>query len=202
MPRYSSRAGFISLQEEDILTAIENIEERDGKLDFDYQLLRGGAESTKKRNASEALKRLRNSPRNIWSEIVNLSPKDQKIALYYLVLKSHAFFFDFHMEVILQKWQVMDKAFSKDDVLTFIEKKVDEHPELENWSEESKRRSSRTIKLMLEQIDMLDENQNLRPVQGSISLWELFIKEGETWFLEAMLLNKQERDELINSAAV
>lgn len=199
MPRYSSRAGFISLQEEDILTAIENVVDRGGKLNFDYQLLRGGAESTKKRNASETLKRLRNAPKNIWSEIDNLPPTDLKIALYYLVLKTHSFFFDFHMEVILQKWQVMDKTFSKDDVLAFIEKKVDKHPELENWSEESKRRSSRTVKLMLEQIDMLDENQNLQPVQASISLWELFIREGETWFLEAMLLNKQERDHLINS---
>jgi hypothetical protein len=202
MSKYSARAGFINLQEEDVLTGIKNIREEDGKLTIDYILFSGAAESTQKRNASEIVKRLRSVPKAIWREIPALPSKERRIALYYLILKSHAFFFDFHMEVLLQKWRVMDRTFSKDQVIRFIEENMDDHPEMESWSEESKGRISRTVKLLLEQIDMLDESQKLQSIKASISLWELFIKEGETWFLEAMLLNKQERERLIASVAV
>lgn len=199
MSKYSARAGFINLQEEDVLTVIDNIEEDNGQYEFDHTLLRGAAESTQKRNASEILKRLRSTPKAIWEVIPNMPSRERRIALYYLILKTHSFFFDFHMEVLLQKWRAMNRSFSKDDVLQFIEKSMDEHPELENWSEESKQRSSRTVKLLLNQIDLIDKDQKLKPVQASNSLWELFIKEGENWFLEAMFLNKQERERLIAS---
>ena len=199
MSKYSARAGFINLQEEDVITVISNLEENDGQFDVDHTLLRGAAESTQKRNASEILKRLRNAPRSIWEEITGLPSKERRIALYYLILKTHSFFFDFHMEVILQKWRTMDRSFSKKDVLRFIEKNMDDHPEMENWSEESKGRISRTVKLLLEQIDLIDKNQELQSVHAAGSLWELFVREGETWFLEAMLLNKQERQRLISS---
>ena len=193
MAKYSARAGFINLQEEDVITAIENIYEKECKFELDHTLLRGAAESTQKRNASEILKRLRKAPRSIWEEIPGLPSKERRIALYYLILKTHSFFFDFHMEVLLQKWRMMDRSFSKKDVLRFIEKNMDDHPEMENWSEESKGRISRTVKLLLDQIDLIDENQELQTVNVAGSLWELFIREGEAWFLEAMLLNKQER---------
>lgn len=202
MSKYSARAGFINLQEDDVLVGVQNIRDEDGKLTIDHTLLDGQAESTQKRNASEVVKRLRSAPSGIWKEIPALPAQEQRIALYYLVLKAHAFLFDFHMEVLLQKWRVMDRSFSKHQVLQFIEENMDDHPEMENWSEESKKRISRTVKTLLKQIDLIDEEQKLQSLHASISLWELFIKEGETWFLEAMLLNKQEREQLIASVTV
>lgn len=199
MSKYSARAGFINLQEEDLLIGIDNIREENGKLAVDHTLLNGQAESTQKRNASEVLKRLRSAPKAIWKEIPGLASKEQRIALYYLILKTHAFFFDFHMGVLLQKWRVMDRSFSKSQVLRFIEENMDDHPEMENWSKESKKRISRAVKTILKQIDMIDEKLKLQSIHASMALWELFIKEGETWFLEAMLLNKQEREQLIAS---
>jgi len=199
MSRYSTYAGYVKLQDDEVLTAIENIKEDGEKIDFDHRLLRGAAESSQKRIAREILKRLRNAPKSIWKEIPALSSKERRIALYYLILKAHSFLFDFHMEVLLQKWRKMDRSFSKKDVLRFIEKNMDEHPEMENWSEKSKKNISHTVNLLLDQIDMIDENQELQPVHAAGSLWELFIREGETWFLEAMLLNKQERERLISS---
>lgn len=197
MAKYSARAGFINLQEEDTVTAVENLQQINGNVEVDHNLLRGAAESTRKRNASEVLKRLRNAPQSIWKEVPHLSSPERRIILYYLILKTHSFFFDFHMEVLLQKWLAMDTKFSKDDVLRFIERSMGSHPELENWSEESKRRTSRAVKLMLEQIGLLDNHSRLKPVSASKRVWHLWVREGEVWFLEAMLLNKTEREQII-----
>src|SRR5699024_9232964 len=113
MSNYSARAGFINLQEEDVLTGIGNVRKEGGKLVVEHTLFSGSAESTQKRNASEIIKRLRNTSRTLWKEIPALPSKERRIALYYLILKSHAFLFDFHMEVLLQKWRAMDRSFSK-----------------------------------------------------------------------------------------
>jgi hypothetical protein len=199
MSKYSTYAGYVKLQEDEVLTAIANIKKDGEKLDFDHRLIRGASESSQKRIAAEILNRLRSTPQSIWRQVPSLPSKERRIALYYLILKAHPFLFDFHMEILLQKWRVMDKSFSKDDVLKFIEKNMDEHPEMESWSEDSKRRISRTVKLLLDQIDLINEKLKLQPVKASQRLWELFIQEGETWFLEAMLLNKQERERLISS---
>ncbi len=159
-------------------------------------VLKTNSESSRIRLLTELRRRNKAVSIQVWQFIKNANPAEQRLALFYVCLKASKLLFDFQFEVVLQKWRAMDYSVSKDDVLFFLDKKSLDYPDIEKWSETTKVKSATVVIRMLNESGLLKNNKLTQPEEAD-SFWRFFVDLGDPWFLELCLLNKEQRDRII-----
>ena len=106
---------------------------------------------------------------------------------------------DFQLEVVLTKWRQMSTSLGKEDVLKFLKWASIKHPEIDEWKESTLIKISRIAILMLKETGLLVSGK-LKPMILPDYFWIYFLEHGEGWFLEAMLLSKEQRQSLLKKA--
>ena len=154
-------------------------------------------ESSRIRTLTELKKRFRIVPElEVWKAFNEASNPEKNLILYYISLKSYPLLFDFHFEVVLERWKIFQKKIAKQDFESFLSHKIQDHPEIEEWSETTKEKAATVSIRMIREAGLLYKNE-LQPPRVDDIFWDIFIQLGELWFLEAMFLNKVKRDKLI-----
>lgn len=150
------------------------------------------------RQARELLKRYDSVDSSFWDFYLNQPDKvARRFAVYYACLKTYPLVMDFHMEVVLPKWRQMKYKIGTEDVIKFLKWALIEHPEIDKWKESTLLKISRLLVLMLKESGLLVDGK-LQPVRLADSFWIYFLEHGEGWFLEAMLLSKEQRESILN----
>jgi len=156
----------------------------------------------RKRRLREILNRVESVPRKYWNFYLRLAGKEEKrVFMYYVCMKAYPLIRDFHLEVILPKWRLLDTAYSKDDILRFLTRSSMQHPEVDEWKESTRKKVVQVITLMLKEVGIVSKNK-LHIVYLPDSFWLFFIEHGEGWFLEAMFLTREQRDSLYKKAGL
>lgn len=161
-------------------------------------LLHINSESSRKRVVFEISKRAKTINTSFWSFYSNCSVEEQKILLFYVCLKTYTLVFDFHFNVTVKQWysssQIIDPYFYQME----LEEIATRDEQVDKWTDKTKRRTITVYMRMLKEIDMSDSENNLKPISLPESFWRFFIQNREAWFLDACLLNGDEKERIIN----
>ncbi len=164
--------------------------------------LKVNSQAARKRRLREILNRIQSIPQEYWDFYLRLTPKDEKnMFMYYVCMKYYPLVRDFHLDVILSKWRLLDVSYSKDEVLRFLTRASMQHPEVDEWKESTRKKVVQVLTLMLKETGIISNNK-LRLVFLPDTFWLFFIEHGEGWFLEAMFLTREQRDLLYKKAGL
>lgn len=156
----------------------------------------------RKRRLREIQNRINSVPPEYWSFYLHLTAREEKnVFMYYVCMKYYSLIRDFHLEVILSKWRMLDPSYSKDEVTKFLTRASLQHPEVDEWTESTRKKIVQVLTLMLKEAGIIS-NDRIRLVFLPDTFWTFFIEHGEGWFLEAMFLTREQRDLLYKKAGL
>lgn len=150
------------------------------------------------RKAMEVVRRLESADQSVWEDFLGLSPAEQQLILYYCCLKTYRLLFDFHMDVVLPKWQSFDRELRPHDARRFLERRADDHPEIDDWGESTWEKARQVMLKMLREAGLLEDG-TLQVPQVPSAFWERFVRVGDIWFLEAAFLKERDRSSVIDA---
>lgn len=166
------------------------------------QYLKVNSQAARKRKAREILNRVYAVPRIFWEHFISLKSREEKNTfLYYVCMKYYPLVRDFHFEVVLDKWRLLDPSLDVEHVSKFLKKASNQHPEIDEWKESTLKKIGQVLFLMLKEVGIINRNR-LRLVFLPDTFWLFFIRQGEGWFLEAMFLTREQRDLLYKKAGL
>jgi len=166
---------------------------------LDPDVLNVDSRRGRQRKMEEVVKRLQHTDPRIWEGFLSLSADAQSITLYYACLKTYRLVFDFHMDVVLPRWQAMERTIGPHDARRFLERRADGHPEIDGWSTSTWEKVRQVLLKMLTEAGLLQDGTLVAPRLQS-SVWKRFVLVGDLWFLEAALLNERSRESITRSA--
>ena len=175
----------------------ENADELMKKEIEENKLLMVNSISSRKKFVLEFQRRYKAVPRTFWLWYVTLEEKAQRVALFYVIMKTYRLVFDFHFNVAKEKYFSITREITFNDVdLEFSQ--IASHDDFVNsWSESTRKKCIGTYLTILRQVDMLDSKTNvLSPLLLEPKDYEYYLRSGEQWFLEACLLQQYDIDNI------
>lgn len=116
----------------------------------------------------------------------------QNILIFYSCTKIYSILFDFMFGPVTDKWLTRDLIVKKTDVKHFLDLQSNSHPEIDRWTESTREKVATVIIRMLKEVGILRAGL-LRQVEAPDIFWRHFLDQGDVWFLQAMLLSKEDR---------
>ena len=125
-------------------------------------IMRRGNERTNKREFQEMIKRYRLLTPLQRRLIVDLDPNSQRQLALVALCKAHPFIKDFIIEVVREKFLSLHFTITEGDYQSFLNRKLDLHPELEEFSESTSRKARQVTWRILEQAGLIDNTKDKR----------------------------------------
>ena len=188
-------AGALLFKESDaVISQIQNPEAfLAGDEIIPFQVIPVNSESSQKRLYSEVSKRLKSLDNTKLFYLFQQSTQEAKLLiLFYATCKTYPVIADFMLTVVLRKWHNMDKEISAFDFQSFLYELMGSHPELEKLTPATIKKLSQVVMLMLGELGMQKDNM-ITKVDFDQQILEEIVSNGDNWFLEALLLNENER---------
>jgi len=157
-------------------------------------LLHINSETSRKRNIAEISRRYDIMSEDFWETYKTMEENEQKIALFFVILKTYKVCFDFHIRVTMRKWNGIAKSVTHDDLMMEFSEIAAQDEFVNSWSEITMRKVASSYLSILRKVGMLDNNNGLHSVEAGNM--DYYIKIGEPWFLEACLLQPYQIDNI------
>lgn len=123
--------------------------------------------------------------------------QQQNILIFYSCTKIYTILFDFMFGPLTDKWLTRDLQVNKADVMHFLDLQSNSHPEIERWTETTREKVTTVMIRMLKEVGLLQRGE-LQQVEAPDSFWQHFVEQGDAWFLQAMLLSKEDRTRIVH----
>ena len=150
------------------------------------RILQINAEKSRENNVREIARRYDAMPVSFWEDYKAMEENDQKVALFFVILKTYKVCFDFQIRVTMRKWNGIAKSLTHEDLMMEFSEIAAKDEFVNSWSENTMRKVASTYLSILRKVGMLDNNSELHSVEANNM--DYYIKIGEPWFLEACLL--------------
>jgi len=161
------------------------------------QYLHTNAESARQRVVQELKKRYKATGQLVFDVFKDAGLPQQNILIFYTCMKTYQILFDFMFQTVLEKWLSRNLTLDKLDVQHFLDIQSASHPEIDEWTETTREKIETVMIRMLNEVGLLQGGQ-LHSVDAPDHFWRSFVDFGDPWFLQAMLLNKEQRDRIQN----
>lgn len=147
------------------------------------------SETSRKRAIAEFKKRFTAVPRSFWVWYETISDNTKFWAMFYVVLKTYRILFDLQINVVLNNWRSISQTVTTNDLISEIYNISSQDEFVDSWSEDTKRKITSSFLTILRKVGLLDANtdQLLSPTVNEQE-FAFFFQIGESWFLEACLL--------------
>lgn len=122
------------------------------------------------RVAREIIHRLSNLTNTQIQLLVDGSLEEQRLILWFAVCNYYTFIREFAIEVLHEKFLVMDMHLAEDDYQAFYLRKMDWHPELEKITESTQYKLRWVLFKMMREVGFLTEQNEIIRVIPSIRL--------------------------------
>lgn len=149
-------------------------------------ILKINAETSRYRAIMEIARRYDAMPASFWDDYLAMTEDDQRIALFFVILKTYKICFDFHVNVTMRKWNSISKSLVYDDIDMEFNEVSARDEFVDSWSDKTKRKVASAYLTILRKVGILDKEDQLHPLTASN--FDYYIINGEQWFLEACLL--------------
>ena len=188
--------GFL-FEETNILLPLLQSDDREALLKdekINNRLLKMNAETSRYRAIMEIARRYDAMPSAFWVDYQSMNTDDQRIALFFVILKTYKICFDFHINVTMRKWNSISKSLVYDDIDMEFNEVSARDEFVDSWSDKTKRKVASAYLTVLRKVGILDQEDQLHPL--SASNFDYYITIGEQWFLEACLLQPYQIDNI------
>ena len=174
----------------------ENSEELLKKEKLENNLLQINRQTSRERAIFEIRRRYNAVPKSFWDDYLQMPEQSQKIALFYVILKTYKICFDFQINVTRNKWQSISRSVTRDDLLMEFNEIGSRDEFVDSWTDNTRIKVAAAYLSILRKVGMLDEENQLHAVKDTNEAMAYYIKIGEQWFLEACLLQPYEINEI------
>ena len=163
---------------------------------LENNLLQINRQTSRERAIFEIRRRYNTVPKSFWEDYLQMNEQSQKIALFYVILKTYKICFDFQINVTRNKWQSISRSVTRDDLLMEFNEIGARDEFVDSWTDNTRIKVAAAYLSILRKVGMLDENNELHPVKDTEEAMVYYIRMGEQWFLEACLLQPYEINEI------
>lgn len=124
---------------------------------------------------------------SFWDEFYSWSDKEQKLGLFFIVLKTYRLLFELHWEVAHKKYRTGSELDSY-TITMFLDELSSRNEEVDSWSEATFKKINSRYRKALSDAGLLKNKQLITPSGIDNSFWEYFKSSNESWFLEACFI--------------
>jgi hypothetical protein len=146
-------------------------------------------QAARKRISQEMIKRYGSAPPDFWQFFFQRAEAEQKLALFFLCLKTYNLMLDYHLEVALKRWKARSEQLDTLDIQLRLDEISSFNPEVYAWSESTKTKTVTVYLRTLTEAGLLKHGILQKPSNIQPEFWEYFVKNGEAWFPEACFAN-------------
>lgn len=143
--------------------------------------------TSRKRILTEIKRRREKAPIDFWDHFYSWSEKEQKLALFYLCLKSYPLVLDIHLDLSMNKFKV-GANLSDYDVKMWLDNLSTRNEKVASWSEKTHYKINVQYRKMLKDAGLLNDEHLTSPISISNSFRDYFSAVKELWFLESCFL--------------
>lgn len=159
------------------------------RLRTDSQHLMIKSLSARDRVSSELVKRFRTMPASFWEQYLLLGEPQQRLALFFVLLKTYKILFEFHVNLAIPKYNSIDRVLTKNDAYTALCEIASRDEFVDSWSEETRDKIASTYVTMVKQAGLSNpDTGELRTPNVDDTDFISYVKSGELWFLQACFL--------------
>jgi hypothetical protein len=176
---------FISL--EDMLLS-ENFVERICIEEEENNVMGVATNSARKRIISEIKRRYNVVPNDFWILFFGWNENEQKLALFFLCLKTYPLIFDIHFEVTLKKFKV-GSSLNAYDIQMQIDEIASSDDGVASWSVSTLKKMNVQYRKALKDVGLWNGERFLEATNTSSQFWNYFEDHHEAWFLSACFKN-------------
>ena len=144
--------------------------------------------SARKRIILEIVRRYKKAPNQFWNYFFNWKEEEQKLGLFYLILKAYPLIMDIHIEVTLKKYKTGSELSSYDIQMRFQEI-MSQNENVASWSDATLKKLNEQYRKALLDAGVFDGKFLKKPTKATPQFWEYFIENGEGWFLKACFID-------------
>ena len=163
---------------------------------LENNLLQINRQTSRDRAIFEIKRRYNAVQKTFWEDYLSMEQNAQKIALFFVILKTYKLCFDFQINVTRNKWQSISHSVSIDDLLMEFNEIGARDEFVDSWTDNTRKKIASTYLSILRKVGMLDEENVLHPVKDTDETMAYYIRIGEQWFLDACLLQPFEINEI------
>jgi hypothetical protein len=161
------------------------------------QLLQINSEVGRRKVLDEVRKRVRHVSADVWVVYDSATETERSLLLYYVCLKTYRLLREFHFDILVARWRSLQRTLDAYDLKQKLDELATVYPEVDAWTELTKRKIVQVSRLMMVQSGFIAGNQIQKPAITN-AFYEKFVRWGDSWMLEASLLNESERNTIIN----
>jgi len=155
----------------------------------DAQYLMIKAARSRERVTSELVKRFRTMPVSFWQEYRQLGEKQQRLALFFVILKTYRILFEFQVNLAIPKYNSVDRVLTKNDAFAALSEIASKDEFVDSWTAETRDRVASHYVTMVKQAGLVDEETGeLQAPDIDDADFIPYIKSGDLWFLQACFL--------------
>lgn len=137
----------------------------------------------------EIVRRFDSAPRDFWERYLSLPEAEQRLALFYVIMKTYKLIFDFQINVTLTKFNSANQKLASEDLLMELYDIAGRDEFVDGWSEDTKKKVVSTYMKILRQVGILpDKGYELQRPDVPTQAFTYYVQMGEDWFLQACLL--------------
>lgn len=161
------------------------------------RLMKVKTEAARKRIITEIKRRIAFLPENFWSFYSGCDFDQRRILLFFIVLRNYEVTKDFQFEVVLQKWKRMETSLDSLDLKMKMDELASKNEEIGSWSESTQIKVVTVFLRCLREAGFLKSGKLTKLEEQPSWFWNYFNQIQEAWFLEACLLSKTEREQIL-----
>ena len=176
---------FTSL--EDMLLS-ENFDERISIEEEENNVMGVATNSARKRIISEIKRRYNVAPEDFWIHFFGWDEHEQKLALFYLCLKTYPLIFDIHFEVTLKKYKV-GSTLNAYDIQMRVDEIASSDEDVASWSDSTYKKINVQYRKALKDVGLLKGERLIKTTNEGSLFWSYFEDHQEAWFLTACFKN-------------
>lgn len=164
-------------------------------------LLKINTETTRRRAVAEFVRRYKAMPVSFWNDYLAMPEDEQRIAMFFVILKTYRICFDFQINVVLKNWRSVSQTVSRADLLMCIDDIAAQDAFVDSWSEKTYDKIAAAYMGILRHAGFVERDGNqIKRVSLPASSWQYYLRIGEAWFLDACLLPPYEIETIKNAA--
>jgi hypothetical protein len=176
---------FIALE---VLLLSENFEEGIAIEEEQNNVIGIATNSARKRIISEIKRRYHLAPDDFWSHFFGWHENEQKLALFYLCLKTYPVVLDLHYEVTIKKFKSGNKLDAY-DLQMRLDELASNDKDVAKWSDSTYKKINVQYRKALKDVGLWNGERLLEATNASSQFWNYFKDHQDGWFLSACFKN-------------
>jgi hypothetical protein len=138
----------------------------------------------RKRVLQEIKRRYHSVSPEFWGQFYQWDMTHQKLALFFVCLKTYPLMFDIHWDLTLKKFKT-DKTLESFNVTMLLDEIASKDEAVSRWTAKTLDKVNSRYRKILSDVQLLNKGKLQQPVNIQNTFWEYFKNANEAWFLEA-----------------